>query len=68
MFNDYNNCPSNDKVILKSQERFKSDCHNVCTELINKIALSMIKDYNHLIKLQHIHTEQMHIKYAKARY
>ena len=27
----------------------------------------MIRDYKHLIKLQHIHTEQMHLKYAKAR-
>ena len=31
-FNDYKNCQSNDKIILKSQQRFKSDCHNVCTE------------------------------------
>ena len=28
----------NDKTILKSQQRFKSDCHNVYTEQINKIA------------------------------
>ena len=31
-FNDYKNCQSNDKIILKSQQIFKSDCHNVCTE------------------------------------
>ena len=30
----------NDKIILKSQQRFKSDYHNVYTEQINKIALS----------------------------
>ena len=30
----------NDKTILKSQQRFKSDCGNVYTEEINKIALS----------------------------
>ena len=39
-FNDYKNCQSNDKIILKSQQRFKSDCHNLCTERTNKIALN----------------------------
>ena len=28
------------KTILKSQQRFKSHCHNVYTEQINNIALS----------------------------
>ena len=23
----------------------------------------MIRDYRHLVKLQHIHTDQMHLKY-----
>ena len=39
-FNDYKNCLSNDKVVLKSQQRFKSERHNVYTENVNKIALS----------------------------
>ena len=34
-FNDYKNCQSNNKIMLKSQQRFKSDCHNVCAEQIN---------------------------------
>ena len=34
----------NDKVILKSQQRFESDHHNVYTEEINKIALSSNDD------------------------
>ena len=34
----------NDKIMLKSQKRFKSDCHNVYTEQINKIALSSNDD------------------------
>ena len=34
----------NDKIILKSQQRFKSDCHHVHTEQINKIALSSNDD------------------------
>ena len=43
-FNDDKNCQSNDKIILKSQQRFTSDCHNVYTEQINKIALSSNDD------------------------
>ena len=34
----------NDKLILKSQQRFKRDHHNVYTEEINKIALSSNDD------------------------
>ena len=39
MFENYKDCLFNDKVILKSQQRFKSDHHKVCTEEVNKIAL-----------------------------
>ena len=39
-FNDYKDCLLNDKVVLKSQQRFKSERHNVYTENVNKIALS----------------------------
>ena len=38
-FNDYKDCLLNDKVVLKSQQRFKSESHDVCTENVNKIAL-----------------------------
>ena len=34
----------NDKIILKSQQVFRSDCHEVYTEEINKIALSSNDD------------------------
>ena len=34
----------NDKLILKAQQRFKSERHNVCTEEIKKIALSSNDD------------------------
>ena len=44
MFENYTDCLFNDKTILKSQQRFKSDCHNVYTEQINKIALSSNDD------------------------
>ena len=39
-FDDYKKCLLNDKVILKSQQRFISNKHNVYTENVNKIALS----------------------------
>ena len=44
MFKNYADCLFNDKIILQSQQRFKSDCHNVYTEQINKIALSSNDD------------------------
>ena len=37
---DYKKCLLNDKVILKSQQRFISNKHDVYTEDVNKIALS----------------------------
>ena len=40
MFEHYKDCLFNDKTIIKSQLRFKSDHHNVHTEEVNKIALS----------------------------
>ena len=40
MVKNYKDCLFNDKSILKSQQRFKSDYHDVYTEKINKIALS----------------------------
>ena len=39
-FNDYKGCLLNDKLVLKSQQRFKSERHDVYTENVNKIALS----------------------------
>ena len=39
MFENYKNCLFNGKVILKWQQRFKSDRHKVNTVEVNKIAL-----------------------------
>ena len=39
-FNNYKDCLLNDKVVLKSQQRFKSERHDVYTENVNNIALS----------------------------
>ena len=41
---NYKNCLLNNHVILKSQQRFQSEAHNVYTEEINKIALSSNDD------------------------
>ena len=43
-FNDYKDCLLNNEIILKSQQRFKSERHDVYTEEINKIALSSNDD------------------------
>ena len=38
MFENYKDCLFNGEVILKSQQRFKSDHHKVYTEKVSKIA------------------------------
>ena len=44
MFKNYTDFLLNDKIILKSQQRFKSDYDNAYTEQIDKIALSSNDD------------------------
>ena len=44
MFENYKDFLRNKKVILISQQRFKSNYHEVCTEEANKIALSSNDD------------------------
>ena len=44
MFENYKDCLFNDKVILKLQQRFKSDHHKVYTEEVNNISLSSNDD------------------------
>ena len=39
-FKTYMDCLFNKEVIIKSQQRFRSDHHRVYTEEVNKIALS----------------------------
>ena len=64
-FNDYKDCLLNNEIVLKSQQKFKSERHDVHTEEINKIELSMIKEYKLLIELHHIIQEQVLGKYVK---
>ena len=44
MLKNYKDCFFNDKIILKPQQRFKSDCHSVYAGEINKIVLSSNDD------------------------
>ena len=44
MFKNYADALFNDEVIIKSQQRFRSDHHKVYTEEVNKIALSRNDD------------------------
>ena len=44
MFDNYSKCLKEKKKILRSQQRFKSDGHDVYTEEINKMALSYNDD------------------------
>ena len=43
-FKNYMDSLFNDEVIIRSQQRFRSDHHKVCTEEVNKIALSSNDD------------------------
>ena len=44
MFENYKDCLFNNKTVYRSQESFKSYCHDVHTEEVNKIALSSNDD------------------------
>ena len=65
-FNDYKNCLLNNETILRSQQRFKSEQHNVYPEEINKIAQSS-KDCKPLTELQHIHMDTSTGKVCKTK-
>ena len=44
MFKDYKDSLFNDEVLIRSQQRFRSDHHKVYAEEVNKIALSSNDD------------------------
>ena len=44
MYDNFTDCFFNNKIILKSQRRFKSDYHEVYTDEVNKITLSSNDD------------------------
>ena len=43
-FKNYKDASFNDEIIIKPQQIFRSDHHRVCTEEVNKIALSSDDD------------------------
>ena len=43
-FSDYKDCLLNNEIMLKSQQRFKNERHDVYTEEINNISLSSNDD------------------------
>ena len=43
-FNDYKDCLLNNEIVLTSQQRFKSERHDVYAKEVNKIALSSNDD------------------------
>ena len=68
MFKNYKDCLFNGGIILKSQQRFKSDHHKVYTEEVRShYVVMVIRDYKYLMGLKHTHTEQMRLKNAKAK-
>ena len=44
MFENYKDCLFNDKIMLKQQQVFRSDHHNIYTVEINNIAFSSNDD------------------------
>ena len=38
-FNDYKDCPLKNEIVLKSQQIFKSEGHDIYTEDVNEVAL-----------------------------
>ena len=70
MFENYTDSLFNDKIILKSQQRLKSDHHVVHTEEVNKIALSSNYDkrLQTIDRVTTIRMEQILLKYAKVRW
>ena len=66
-FGDYKDCLLSNEIVLKLQQRFKSERHDLYTEEINKIAISSNDDkrLKLLIELHHILMEQVLGKYVK---
>ena len=69
MLKNYKDSLFNDELLLRSQQRFRSDHHKGYMEEVNKIALSSNDDkkYKHLIKLLHIHMVQVFLQSVKMK-
>ena len=61
---------NNKKLILKSQERFRSERYNAYSEQLNKVASSPSgkkKKCNQSIQQKYLHTEQANVIYVKKK-
>ena len=69
MFKNYRVSLFSGENILKSQQRFKSDCHEVYTEEVNKIALTSNEDKRLQMfdKITTYPMEQMPLKCVKVK-
>ena len=62
---DYKEFIKNNTLILKIQQRFRSERHNAFTEKINKITLSSnIDERIQSTDLMHMHVRHMHMEQA----
>ena len=68
-FENYKDCLFNNKIIRKSQLRFKSDRHEVYTQEVNKVVLKNKDNKRQLTfnEVQHIHTEHQLLKCVKVK-
>ena len=62
MLQNYTDCLCNNKIILKSQQRFTQK-----KSIRLRYVVMMIRDYKHLIGSQRIRTKKMLLTYAKVR-
>ena len=69
-FYDHKDCQLNNETILKSQQGFQSEGHDVYTKELNKIALSCNDDkrLETFDGIKHILTEQVLGNYVKQSY
>ena len=66
-FKDYADALFNDEVIIRSHPRFRSHHHRVCTEEVNKIALSSNDDKRiQTFALQRFPMEQIYLKCVRV--
>ena len=65
IFENYKDCLFNEKKTFKKQQRFKKYYHDMYTEEINKVAL---REYKHLIRLQHFHKKHLLLKCVKMKW
>ena len=68
MFENYKDSLLNNKTLLKSKDLKAVTMMRIQKKSIKlNLVVMMIRDCKHLIGLQHIHTEQMLLKYVQVK-